>query len=67
VQLPQLSFLYEKGQFYWGLIPGYWGFNICQCDEGVEVSSWNSYLRGSDLRYVIDKEGEFEVDKENYR
>lgn len=66
LQLPQLSFLYEFGEF-WYPVPGmYGGFSVSKNDKGIETSSWCRVAGGSGQRHVIDKEGNVELVEEGF-
>ncbi|CAL4181770.1 unnamed protein product [Meganyctiphanes norvegica] len=66
MQLPQLSFLYEFGDF-WFPIPGmYGGFHVRKCDQGVETESWCRVAGGSGQRHLIDREGNVILTEEGF-
>ena len=66
LQLPQLVFLYEFGDF-WFPVPGmYGGFHVEKCEEGIQTSSWCRVAGGSGQRHVIDKEGNVKLTDQGF-
>ena len=65
-KLPQVSFLYEYGNF-WYPVPGmYGGFNVSKHKDGIQAESWCRVAGGSGQRHVIDKEGNVELVEEGF-
>ena len=66
LQLPQLSFLYEFGSF-WFPVPGmYGGFNVEKCEKGIQVESWCRVVGGSGQRHIIDENGHYDLVDEGF-
>ncbi|KAL4239419.1 hypothetical protein ACF0H5_000234 [Mactra antiquata] len=64
--LPQVSFLYEFGEF-WYPVPGmYGGFSVQKHEKGIQASSWCRVVGGSGQLHVIDKEGKVELVDEGF-
>lgn len=65
-QLPQLSFLYEFGEF-WYPVPGmYGGFSVSKHAKGIQADSWCRVVGGSGKRHVIDRDGHVELTDEGF-
>lgn len=56
VALPQLSYFYEKGGFYFPVPGMYGGFAVKSHEEGLEVNSEN--MGGSEMTHFINRNGE---------
>ena len=65
-QLPQLSYLYEFGNFFY-VVPGmYGGYNVSVHDGGIETVSWCRVAGGSGQRHHIDREGSVKLVEEGF-
>ena len=65
-QLPQLSYLYEFGNFFY-VVPGmFGGYNVSARDGGIETVSWCRVAGGSGQRHHVDREGNVKLVEEGF-
>lgn len=65
--LPQVAYLFEKGDFYYPVPGMYGGFNVEKDeDRGIQASSWIRVCGGSGQRHEIDNEGNVKLAEEGF-
>lgn len=59
--LPQLSLLYEKGNFYYPVPGMYGGYSVSEHEEGIQADSWIRVCGGSEQNHLIYKDGSYKL------
>lgn len=65
--LPQVAYLFEKGEFYYPVPGMYGGFNVTKNeDKGIVASSWIRVCGGSGQEHEIDNDGNVKLVNEGF-
>lgn len=65
--LPQVAYLFEKGEFYYAVPGMYGGFSVSKNgDKGIVASSWIRVCGGSGQEHEIDNDGNTKLVKEGF-
>lgn len=65
--LPQVAYLFEKGEFYYAVPGMYGGFSVSKNgDKGIVASSWIRVCGGSGQEHEIDNDGNTKLVNEGF-
>lgn len=65
--LPQVAYLFEKGEFYYAVPGMYGGFSVSKNgDKGIVASSWIRVCGGSGQKHEIDNDGNTKLVNEGF-